>query len=117
MNPFKNTLAALIATAAFLTASSFAQAQPASSATAPASASASAGTELAEGEIRKIDKDNQKLTIKHGPLKNLDMPSMTMVFQVQEPAMLEKVQVGDKVQFIADKVDGKFTVMRLEASR
>ena len=67
--------------------------------------------------MRKVDKENQKLTIKHGPLKNLDMPSMTMVFQVQDAAMLEKVQAGDKVRFVAEKLDGKFTVTKMDASR
>ena len=78
---------------------------------------ASASSELAEGEVRKVDKDNKKLTLKHGPLKNLDMPSMTMVFQVSDDAMLDKVQAGDKVRFMAEKIDGKFTVTRIEAAR
>ncbi len=82
---------------------------------APAASATSA--EMAEGEVRKVDKENQKLTIKHGPLKNLDMPGMTMVFQVQDAVMLEKVQAGDKVRFLADKVNGNFTVIKLEASR
>jgi len=73
--------------------------------------------ELSEGEVRKVDKDGKKLTLKHGPLKNLDMPAMTMVFQVKEEAMLDKIQAGDKVRFQAEKVDGKFTVIRLEAAR
>ncbi|RCW68083.1 copper-binding protein [Pseudorhodoferax soli] len=82
---------------------------------APAASAASA--EMAEGEVRKVDKENQKLTIKHGPLKNLDMPGMTMVFQVQDAAMLEKVQAGDKVRFVAEKLDGKFTVTKMDSSR
>lgn len=82
---------------------------------APAASATSA--EMAEGEVRKVDKENQKLTIKHGPLKNLDMPGMTMVFQVQDAAMLEKVQAGDKVRFVAEKLDGKFTVTKMDASR
>ena len=73
--------------------------------------------ELADGEVRKVDKDNKKLTLKHGPLKNLDMPGMTMVFQVSDDAMLEKVQPGDKVRFKAEKIDGKLTVTRIEAAR
>ena len=73
--------------------------------------------EFAEGEVRKVDKDGKKLTLKHGPLKNLDMPAMTMVFQVKEDAMLDKVQAGSKVRFHAEKIDGKFTVTRLEAAR
>lgn len=79
---------------------------------APASSAASA--ENSEGEIRKVDKDAKKITIRHGELKNLDMPPMTMVFQVKDPAMLDKVKQGDKVNFVAEKVDGKFTVMQIE---
>jgi Cu(I)/Ag(I) efflux system protein CusF len=74
-------------------------------------------SDLAEGEVRKVDKEGKKLTLKHGPMKNLDMPAMTMVFQVKEDALLDKVQAGDKVRFQAEKIDGKFTVTRLEAAR
>lgn len=68
---------------------------------------------LTEGEIKKIDKDAQKLTIKHGEIKNLGMPAMTMVFQVQDKSMLDQVAKGDKVGFMADKVEGKFVITRL----
>jgi Cu(I)/Ag(I) efflux system periplasmic protein CusF len=69
---------------------------------------------LAEGEVRKVDKDAKKITIKHGPLANLDMPSMTMVFQVKDAAMLDQVKAGDKVKFQAEKIGGAFTVTKLE---
>ena len=95
---------------------SVANAQP-SAAPAAGGASDTASAELAEGEVRKVDKDAKKLTLKHGPLKNLDMPPMTMVFQVKEDALLDKVQSGDKVRFEAEKIDGKFTVTRLEVAR
>lgn len=85
--------------------------------TAESTATASPAAEMADGEVRKIDKEAQKLTIKHAPLKNLDMPGMTMVFQVQDPAMLDKVQAGDKVRFSADKLNGKFTVTNMELAR
>lgn len=91
----------------------FAQTQPAANAQAPTAASAA----LSDGEVRKVDKEGRKLTIKHGPLANLDMPAMTMVFQVKEDVMLDRVQAGDKVRFQAEKIDGKFTVTRLEAAR
>ena len=71
---------------------------------------------LSEGQVRKIDKENGKLTIKHGPLVNLDMPAMTMVFHVQDPAMLDEVKVGDSVRFRAEQVNGQLTVTRLESS-
>ncbi len=73
-----------------------------------------AQTELSDGEIRKIDKDNKKLTIKHGDIKNLDMPGMTMVFQVKEPAMDEQVKVGDKIRFRAEKASSGFMVTELQ---
>jgi Cu(I)/Ag(I) efflux system periplasmic protein CusF len=67
-----------------------------------------------EGEIRKVDKAQGKLTIKHGPLPEVDMSSMTMIFRVKDPAMLEQVTAGDKVKLRAGKVDGVLTVMQLE---
>lgn len=76
-----------------------------------------AAADLAEGEVRKVDKDARKLTLRHGPLKNLDMPGMTMAFQVKDEAMLDKFQTGDKVRFQVEKIDGKLTVTQLEAAR
>jgi Cu(I)/Ag(I) efflux system protein CusF len=81
-----------------------------------ASASA-AQAAMSEGEIKKVDKDAGKLTIKHGELKNLGMPGMTMVFKVQDPAMLDKVKQGDKVRFVADKVGGALTVTSIETAK
>jgi Cu/Ag efflux protein CusF len=69
---------------------------------------------LSEGEVRKVDKSAKKITIKHGPLANLDMPPMTMVFQVKDPAMLDQVKAGDKVKFQAEKVGAAYTVTRIE---
>mgnify|MGYP003579537198 CR=1 FL=1 len=108
-------LALIAATVAFAFAG-LAQAQPSQMSSAT-SKEASASSDLSEGEVRKVDKDNKKLTLKHGPLKNLDMPGMTMVFQVKDDALLDKVQAGDKVHFQAEKIDGKYTVTRLEAAR
>lgn len=75
---------------------------------------AQAGAALSDGDVRKVDKDANKITIKHGPLANLDMPPMTMVFQVADPATLEQVKAGDKVKFRAEKIGGAFTVTRIE---
>ena len=72
---------------------------------------------LSDGEVRKVDKDAKKITIKHGPIQNLDMPAMTMVFQVKDPAMLDKVKAGDKVKFQAEKLGGAFTVTGIEAAK
>ena len=73
--------------------------------------------ELTDGEIRKVDKGAKKITIKHGPLPALDMPAMTMVFQVKDPAMLDQVKQGDKVKFEAQKLGGAFTVTRIETAK
>ena len=78
---------------------------PAMSEKAPTAGGSEATSDLSEGEIRKVDKDNKKLTIKHGPLKNLDMPGMTMVFGVKDDGMLDKVETGAKVRFLAEKID------------
>ena len=72
--------------------------------------------DMAEGEIRKVDLNTQKITIKHGPIKNLDMPGMTMVFQVKDPALLAKVKAGDKIRFQAEKLDGAIVVTAIEAA-
>ena len=73
-----------------------------------------ASADMAEGEIRKIDKETRKITIKHGAIKNLDMPGMTMVFQVKDPAILNKVKSGDKVRFSAEKVGGAIVVTEIQ---
>jgi Cu(I)/Ag(I) efflux system protein CusF len=69
---------------------------------------------MSSGEVKKIDKSAGKMTIKHGPLKNLGMDGMTMVFRAKDPAMLDQVNVGDKIYFVAEKADGQLTVTRLE---
>ena len=74
-------------------------------------------TALSEGEVRKVDKVTKRITIKHGPLQNLDMPAMTMVFQVKEPAMLDRVKAGDKVKFEARKIGAAFTVVYIEPAK
>jgi Cu(I)/Ag(I) efflux system periplasmic protein CusF len=65
---------------------------------------------MTDGEVRKIDAASGRITLQHGEIKNLDMPPMTMVFRVKDPALLGKVQVGDKVRFSAEKIDGNYTV-------
>ena len=81
------------------------------------SASAMAAMPMVDGEVRKIDLSAKKITLKHGEIKNLDMPPMTMVFQVKDPAMLEKVKVGDKVQFTVENANGAMTVLTLEPAK
>jgi Cu/Ag efflux protein CusF len=69
---------------------------------------------LSEGEVRRVDKDARRITIRHGTLANLEMPPMTMVFKVKDPAMLEQVKAGDKIRFEAQKIGDVFTVTRIE---
>ena len=75
---------------------------------------AQAGAAMADAEVRKVDKEQGKITLKHGEIKNLDMPPMTMVFRVKDPAMLGRVKEGDKIRFSADKVGGQYTVTDIE---
>lgn len=83
-------------------------------ATLPMAGYAQTAADMAEAEVRKVDKDNKKITLKHGAIKNLDMPPMTMVFQVNDAALLDKVQAGDKVRFRAANEGGKFTVTEIQ---
>ena len=71
---------------------------------------AMAQTPPAQGEVTKLDKAQGRVTLKHGEIKNLDMPAMTMVFHVRDAALLDGVNVGDRVRFAAEKIDGRFTV-------
>ena len=73
--------------------------------------------EMAEGEVRKVNKDTGKLTIKHGPIKSMDMPPMTMVFTAKDPAMLDKVAVGDKVRFVVVDQGGQMVVTELQSAK
>ena len=76
-------------------------------------ASAPAGA-MADGEVRKIDKEQGKVMLKHGPIANLDMPGMTMIFKVADPKLLDSVKPGDRVRFMADRVNGAITVTAME---
>lgn len=69
------------------------------------------------GTVKKIDAEQGKLTIDHGPIKNLDMDSMTMVFRAGDPAMLKGLKAGDKIKFDADRVNGQITVTKLQKSK
>ena len=72
---------------------------------------------MVEAEVRKVDKDAKKITLKHGEIKNLEMPAMTMVFQVKDVALLDKVKAGDKVKFKAEKVGSAFAVTEIEVAK
>lgn len=69
---------------------------------------------MTEAEVRKVDVDAKKITLKHGEIKNLGMPPMSMVFQMNDPSQLGKLKVGDKVRFTADNVNGAYTVITIE---
>lgn len=69
---------------------------------------------MTKGEVTKVDERRNRVTIKHGPIENLDMPGMTMVFEVADPAMMKKLKVGKPVSFTADRVKGKLTVTDVE---
>ena len=73
---------------------------------------------MVNGRVTRIDESAGKITLKHGPIKKLDMnEGMTMVFRVQDPAMLKHVKVGDKVKFDADRINGQITVTKIEKAR
>jgi Cu/Ag efflux protein CusF len=71
-------------------------------------------TEYTKGEVKKIDEAQKKLTIKHEELKSLEMPAMTMVFVVADEAMLGKVEVGQTIEFVAERVNGRITVTEIK---
>lgn len=109
-----------MAAVAFASTLSFAAAAQAVAQTAGSGnivlAQASAG-DMTDGEIRKVDKDTKKITIKHGEIKSLDMPGMTMLFQVKDPAMLDMVKPGDKVKFRAEKAGGGIVVTEIQVAK
>ena len=73
---------------------------------------------LISGQVTKIDESAGKITLKHGPIKKLDMTEgMTMVFRVQDPAMLKQVKVGDKIKFDADRINGQLTVTKIDKAQ
>ena len=80
-------------------------------------AQAAPASDMTDGDVRKIDKEAGKLTLKHGEIKSLDMPGMTMVFVVKDKAMLDRLQPGEKIRFKAINDAGKFTVTEIQANR
>ena len=79
-----------------------------------ATATPTALPETTEAEVRKVDASAGKVTLRHGEIKNLDMPPMTMVFQVKDRAFLTGLKAGDSVKFTADKIKGAYTVLSIE---
>lgn len=106
-------VAAVLATISIPVAS---VAQPAGERATQSAAPASAARSLqhTDGDVRKVDKAAGTILLKHGPIANLDMPAMSMVFRAKDPAMLDQVKPGDKVRFAAEKIGGQYTVTRIE---
>lgn len=77
-------------------------------------AGAAAATAMTAGEVRKVDAEQGKVTLKHEPIANLDMPAMTMVFRVAQPELLKELKVGDKIQFRAESVNGALVLTQLQ---
>ena len=77
-------------------------------------ATASAADAMSTGEVKKVDKSAGKMTIKHGPLTNLGMDAITMVFRVKDASRLDQVKTGDKINFVAEEPNGQLTVTKLE---
>ena len=96
------TLFTSLVLASTLAAPALAQPKPDDHAAHHPAASAKAA-EMTEGEVRKVDKGARKLTIKHGEIRNLDMPPMTMVFQVKDGAMLDQLKAGDRIRFVVEQ--------------
>lgn len=84
---------------------------------ASAASNAKSDLPMTNGEIRKVDLEYKKITIKHGEIKNLDMPGMTMVFGVKDPAILDKIKAGDKVNFSAEKAGGAIVVTDIQIAK
>ena len=111
---FKSILVGMSLVASSLAAFAQASAAAFSSGTTQATTVAASMT---EGEVRKVDKDTRKITLKHGEIKNLDMPGMTMVFQVKDPAMLDAVKQGDKVQFKVERSGGALVITEMQVGK
>ena len=81
---------------------------------APAATAASA---MSDGVVRKIDTANNKVTLKHGPIANLDMPGMTMVFRVQSADQLKNIKMGDAVKFHVERINGAMTITEIQPAK
>lgn len=102
--------------AAALLPSAVPLAAPAADAPAKAETKAKAAA-LTAGEVKKVDREAKKLTIQHGPIENLGMPPMTMVFRVKDAAMLDGLEAGSKIRFHAEEVKGGYLVTRLQKAK
>lgn len=106
--------AASLASLVLIGGATIAHGQTAAPAPATAAASTTVSLPLVEAEVRKVDLRASKITLKHGDIPNLDMPPMTMVFAVEDAALLDQLKPGDRVKFTADKRLGSYTVLTLQ---
>ncbi|WP_295754473.1 copper-binding protein [Undibacterium sp.] len=113
MKNLKSLLLVTLAVGALQTV--YAADHPTETKTDPAASIAS--MDMTEGEVKKIDKSVSKITLKHGDIKNLDMPGMTMVFKVKDPTVLDTLKVGDKVKFRAEKAEGAIFVSSIQIAK
>lgn len=111
----KNLIAtALIAFASLASLPAYAAGDHAGHGMAQASA---AEMQMVDGQVKKVDKTAGKVTLAHGPLTNLNMPAMTMVFRVSNVAWFDQMKTGDKIRFMADNVNGVITIVHFEAAK
>ena len=80
-------------------------------------AAGSALGQFTDGEVRRVDREGKKITLKHGPIREVDMPAMTMAFAVKDPAMLDRVKPGDQVRFRIEKIGETYTLTAIERAR
>ena len=90
---------------------------PVPTSTSTSTLTSSTTADMADGEVRKVDKENKKITLKHGVIKNLDMPGMTMVFGIKDVAMLDKFKAGDKVKFKAEQTGTAIIVTEIQPAK
>lgn len=119
MNWTKNKYAVLASTVAaalcaLLAGTGYSQTGAAS---ATGSGTPSASAAMSEAEVRKVDTESRKITLKHGEIKNLDMPAMTMTFNVRDAALIDKLVAGDRIRFHAEKDKGSYWVTAVERLR
>jgi Cu(I)/Ag(I) efflux system protein CusF len=111
------TFSKLMLIAGFAISAPFSVHASSDSADPNAPAATETANQRSEGVVRKVNKDAKKITIRHGELKNLDMPPMTMVFLVEDETVLDQVNVGDEIDFVAEKVGGRFTARQIEVKK
>ena len=111
----KNSLINLATTISLMVTSQIVMSQAVTS--TPVTESAKSTADMANGEVRKLDRENKKITLKHGAIKNLDMPGMTMVFQVKESALLDNLKAGDKVKFKAEQSGNAIVVTDIQPAK